>query len=108
MILNYDLRIFSKRLLLESYIQDFSYEDFQNDRRTVDAVIRNLEIIGEAVKHLPDEMKESFPEIPWRAKVGFRDILAHSYFRTDDSIIWDSATVHNSALIIVVRKLTGL
>jgi uncharacterized protein with HEPN domain len=60
------------------------------------------------VKHLPEEMTGQFPEIPWRAIAGFRDILAHSYFRTEDSIIWDSATVHNPTLVAAVSKLLNL
>ena len=71
----------------------------------MDAVTRNLEIIGEAVKHLPEDLTSKFPAIPWKAIAGFRDILAHSYFKTDDSIIWDSATVHNTTLLNTLRKL---
>jgi len=71
-------------------------------------VIRNLEIIGEAVKYLPEEITGQFPEIPWRAIAGFRDILAHSYFRTEDSIIWDAATIHNPALVRATKKLLKL
>ena len=92
---------------IESYIDGFDYERFVEDRRTVDAVIRNLEIIGEAVKALPEEMTAQFPEIPWRAIAGFRDILAHCYFRTEDSIVWDVAENHNVALRIAVQKLLG-
>lgn len=92
---------------IEGYLLGYDYESFVSDRRTVDAVTRNLEIIGEAVKHLPEEHTGAFPEIPWRAIAGFRDILAHSYFRTEDSIIWDSATVHNPSLIKAARKLLG-
>jgi len=90
---------------IERYIQGFDFELFVADRWTVDAVTRNLEIIGEAVKHLPAEMIEPLPEIPWRAIAGFRDILAHSYFRTEDSIIWDAATIHNPSLINAVQGL---
>ena len=97
--------ILEASLAIETYIQGFTYETFIRDRRTVDAVIRNLEIIGEAVKYLPEETTARFPEIPWRAIAGFRDILAHSYFRTEDSIIWDSATVHNPTLVAAVSKL---
>lgn len=100
--------ILEASLAIETYIQGFTYESFINDRRTVDAVIRNLEIVGEAVKHLPEEITGQFPEIPWRAIAGFRDILAHSYFRTEDSIIWDSSTIHNPVLIAAVRKLLKL
>jgi uncharacterized protein with HEPN domain len=92
-------------LRIDSYIEGFDYESFIIDRRTVDAVIRNLEIIGEAVKSLPEDMTGQFPDIPWRAIAGFRDILAHCYFRTEDAIIWDAAKEHNMALLAAVRKL---
>jgi uncharacterized protein with HEPN domain len=94
-------------LRIESYIEGFDYESFIKDRRTVDAVIRNLEIIGEAVKSLPEDMTGQFPEIPWRAIAGFRDILAHCYFRTEDAIVWDAAKEHNSALLNAVKQLLG-
>jgi uncharacterized protein with HEPN domain len=100
--------ILEASLAIESYIQGFSYETFIRDRRTVDAVVRNLEIVGEAVKYLTEEMTGQFPDIPWRAIAGFRDILAHSYFRTEDSIIWDSATIHNPNLVAAVSKLLNL
>ena len=90
---------------VECYLQGFTFDTFVADRRTVDAVTRNLEIIGEAVKHLSPEITEPFPDIPWRAIAGFRDILAHSYFRTEDSIIWDAATIHNPSLIATVKEL---
>lgn len=76
---------------IESYIDGYTYERFVDDRKTVDAVTRCLEIAGEAVKHLPPDITGKHPDIPWRAISGFRDILAHSYFRADDSIIWDAA-----------------
>jgi len=88
-----------------TYVRGFDYCAFVADRRTVDAVTRNLEIIGEAVKHLPSDLTDTLPEIPWRAIAGFRDILAHSYFRTEDSIIWDAATSHNPLLISTVQAL---
>ena len=100
--------ILEASLAIQNYVQGFAYETFICDRRTVDAVVRNLEIIGEAVKYLPDDMTGQFPDIPWRAIAGFRDILAHSYFRTEDSIIWDSATIHNPTLITAISKLLNL
>jgi len=91
--------------LIESYIESFDYASFVADRRTVDAVTRNLEIIGEAVKNLPKDMTLQFPDIPWSAIAGFRDVLAHSYFRTEDAIIWDAAKNHNPQLMNAARKL---
>jgi uncharacterized protein with HEPN domain len=100
--------ILEASLAIQTYVQGFDYETFISDRRTVDAVVRNLEIVGEAVKHLPEEMTGRSPDIPCRAIAGFRDILAHSYFRTDDSSIWDSATIHNPTLIAAASKLLNL
>lgn len=77
---------------IETYLIGYDYEAFVADRKTIDAVTRCLEIIGEAAKHLPESLTEAHPEVPWRAICGFRDVLAHSYFRTEDSIIWDAAT----------------
>ena len=59
------------------------------DEKTFDAVVRNLEVIGEAVKHLPDDELAKAPEVEWRKIAGLRDILAHAYFGVDSGIIQD-------------------
>jgi uncharacterized protein with HEPN domain len=64
-----------------------SLEDFRADDRTFDAVVRNLQIIGEAVKNLPQAVRNLAPEIEWRKIAGLRDILAHAYFQIEDEII---------------------
>ena len=66
---------------------------FEADERTYDAVLRNLELIGEAVKRLPDEARNLCPDIEWRRIAGLRDLLAHSYFGLDPDIIWDIVVV---------------
>jgi uncharacterized protein with HEPN domain len=71
------------------YVADMSYDAFVNDRKTLDAVVRNLEVIGEAVKQLPEEFRAAHTTIPWRKIAGLRDILAHAYFGIDEQIIWD-------------------
>lgn len=74
---------------IERYRSNLSQAAFFADERTVDAVIRNLEIIGEAVKNIPDEVRQSYRQVEWRKIAGLRDILAHAYFAVDDDIIWD-------------------
>ncbi len=71
-----------------SYTKEMSYQVFASDRRTQDAVIRNFEIIGEAVKNLPDDFKNRYPSVAWKQVAGLRDILAHGYFRVDYEIVW--------------------
>ncbi len=71
------------------YVKGLTRDEFVRDTRTYDAVIRNLEIIGEAAKKLPSELKEELPDIEWRKISGLRDFLAHAYFGIDDDILWD-------------------
>jgi len=75
------------RILL--YIEDMDFEKFASDQKTVDAVVRNLEIIGEAARNLSDEIKQSLPKVEWNKIVGLRNILAHEYFGINNQIIWD-------------------
>lgn len=73
------------------YIGLITLDDFLGDIKTQDAVIRNLEIIGEAVKNLPADFREAHPEVEWRAVAGMRDKLIHHYFGVDMGIIWETA-----------------
>ena len=74
---------------IEEYIDDYSFEQFVEDKKTVDAVLRNLEIIGEAVKKVPENVKSLWNNIEWRKISGLRDILIHAYFEVDFEIVWD-------------------
>ena len=64
-------------------------EDFLVDSRTQDAVLRNIEIIGEAVRGVMDDTRAAHPEIPWREMAGMRDRIIHDYFRVDVDVVWD-------------------
>ncbi len=74
---------------VQRYTHGMTREQFEADERTYDAVVRNLEIIGEAVKHLPNEARARAPTVAWRNIAGFRDIVAHAYFGIDNEIVWD-------------------
>ena len=71
-----------------AYTNKITYEEFVNDKKTIDAVIRNFEIIGEAVKLLPPVLKNKYPEINWQRIRGFRNRIVHDYFGVDLSIVW--------------------
>jgi uncharacterized protein with HEPN domain len=80
------------------------YDAFVKDERTYDAVLRNLEVIGEAAKRVPPSVRERMPNVPWRAICGFRDVLAHGYFALDDGIIWNAVQNEIPKLLEVVRE----
>jgi uncharacterized protein with HEPN domain len=71
------------------YTAGLTLETFRKDPRTVDAVVRNLEIIGEAIRNAPEELRSQHPEVTWRRVAGLRDLLIHQYFGIDYEIIWD-------------------
>src|SRR5260370_31924715 len=81
-----------------SYIEGFDASTFAQDLKTQDAVIRQFAIIGEAVKNLPTELIAQKPSVAWREIAGFRDVLTHSYFAIDASVVWDAAR-HKAPLL---------
>lgn len=78
---------------IESFIDGMDYDAFVEDDKTLSAVVRKLEIIGEAVKQLPDSFKQQRPTIPWKQIAGMRDKLIHFYFGVDPLLVWQ--TVEN-------------
>jgi uncharacterized protein with HEPN domain len=74
--------------LIEEYIGDKNKTDFIESKKLQDSVIRRIEIIGEAIKNIPNEFKEKYTQIPWKEIIGMRDILKHQYFGVDLNLTW--------------------
>ena len=79
---------------IAEYIEGYNFDQFKQDYRTVDAIVRNFEIIGEASKNVSDVIKNQNPEIPWNEMYYLRNRVMHEYFGVDYEIIWDVAKNH--------------
>ena len=77
--------------LIEKYLEGNSKEDFLESKELQDSVMRRVEIIGEAVKNIPDDFKKKHPKTEWRKIAGMRDILIHEYFGVDANLVWNVA-----------------
>jgi len=86
------------------YVQDMDYDRFVQDTKTQDAVIRNIEIIGEAARNIPEPMKENNPSVPWKQITGTRDRLIHDYFGTNLDIVWNIVDQELSPLLGAIQK----
>lgn len=90
------------------YTKGLAYEDFHKDRKTFAAVIREFEIIGEAVSKISDDIKKSYPNIEWQDIKDFRNILIHEYFGIDSEIVWkiiqDDLPILSSAIREILTK----
>lgn len=105
-----DYKLYLKDILAASnailhFIHGMNFEQFCEDDKTVSAVIKKLEIIGEAAKKIPPEIALSNSEIPWKEMAGMRDILIHSYFGTEFAAVWNAAKTSIPALIPRIEAL---
>jgi len=76
---------------INSYIDGMNFEEFKQDDKTVSACIREIEVIGEAAKQIPKEIREKFDDLPWSLMAKMRDKLIHWYFEIDEEIVWNVA-----------------
>jgi len=90
---------------IQDFIKDQTLESFKNDDKTQFAVIRCLEIIGEATKRLPENLRESNPKNPWKAMAGMRDRLIHGYDVVGPEIVWVTVT---RTIPVIIQKLKNL
>jgi len=73
---------------IEHYTEGFHFDQWQKDQKTIDAVIRNFEILGEAAAHVPSDVQNHFPSVPWGKMKGIRNLLIHEYFGVDAEVLW--------------------
>lgn len=96
---------------IRSFVEGMDEFSFRSDRRTLDAILRNLTVIGEAARHIPEEFRARFPEVPWLEMSDMRNVVVHEYFGVDVGILWQTATKDVSeleaALGAVVTDLGG-
>lgn len=90
---------------IRNFTKGMSYEDMDNDRKTLFAVIRCLEVLGEAVKKIPENIRNEYPKIPWQEIAGMRDKLIHEYFGVDIETIWDTIQDDLSPLQEAIDKI---
>jgi uncharacterized protein with HEPN domain len=92
---------------IEAFTKGMTFEIFKEDDKTVFAVIRAMEIIGEAAKHIPDDVRSQHPQVPWKAMAGMRDVLAHDYFGVNLNTIWMTVREKIPSLEAPLKHMLG-
>lgn len=106
-----DYRLFIKDIIsaiesIEKFVEGMNFDEFTNDDKTSSAVIRKLEIIGEAAKNIPNFLKDKYKDIPWKNIAGMRDRLIHGYFGVDHKLVWEAIKIEIPKLKDVVKKIS--
>ncbi len=90
---------------IEQFTKDIDYDQFETDDKTSYAVIRAFEIIGEAAKEIPDEIKDIYSNLPWKEMTGMRDKLIHVYFGVNKAVVWETIQKDIPALKPLIKKI---
>ena len=91
--------------LIAEYVQGLDYESWKKDQKTIDAVIRNIEIIGEAASHVPENIQDIYTDVPWHQMKGLRNILIHENFGVDLDVLWRTVQEDLPSLKIKIQKV---
>lgn len=105
-----DYKLFLQDILeaaqhVETFVKDMRFDDFVQDEKTSSAVIRKLEVIGEAVKNIPAGIRSAYPSIKWKDFAGMRDRLIHGYFGVDLNLVWNTATIIIPQLAVEISRI---
>jgi uncharacterized protein with HEPN domain len=105
-----DFRVYIQDILeaiqrIDEYLSGMTFEEFSRDNKTMDAVVRNFAVIGEAAKSVPVSVKRKHPEIAWKRMSGMRDKVIHEYFGVDPHILWDTSKIDLPASEQLLREL---
>jgi len=90
---------------IQDYTRGITFEAFRQDRKTIDAVVRNITVIGEAAGNVPSAVAEQHGEIPWRQMRDFRNVVVHAYFGVDLKVLWDTVRVDLPPLVDPLRRV---
>jgi len=105
-----DITLYLKDILqaidsIEKFVKDMNFEEFKNNDLVSSAVIRKFEIIGEASRNIPKEIRKKYPDIPWKTMIGFRDKLIHFYFGIKYELVWKAIKVNLPELKEKIKKI---
>jgi uncharacterized protein with HEPN domain len=87
------------------FIEGVSYDQFAADKKTLNALLRSIEVIGEAAKNIPDEVRANYPRVPWKEMSGMRDKVIHSYFGVDRQTVWLVVKNRIPAIIPLMQQI---
>ena len=91
----------------QSFVDDTDRREFVDDLKTRSAVERAVEIIGEASKHIPDDIRRQFPDVPWQSMAGMRDRVSHAYFGIDYDVLWQTVTEEIPPLLQRLKEIVA-